>query len=554
MNAWNRKTLVAAGAVFVFTTAAVSLCRYANSADLKAVSNGLDALVGMLDESDRSEPIDYGQGPGVAPKADTKSTAAIAATVVPTGKPNARLVGEFGAPVSWPIIQIHAVLLPDGRVMTYGTNVGGTHGGKLVYDIWDPILGTGTDSHLVLSNTTGGDIFCGAQSVMTSGAVLLSGGNLVIDRVSGSALNDTSIFSPITNTLAANTPMSFARWYGSLVALSNGQLVIFGGRENVGVLSPAISATTPELYDPATQTWTELTGAVSAAAFGGVEWWYPKSQEAPGGNVFVLSTNGTLYSVSTAGTGSITQYAVKASPTYHSLPAVPFAPGMLLSLSSKDRGVEVIDYSGPVPVVTPTDDIDQLRLWSTGTVLADGTVLVTGGSTVANELTGVAYSAQIWNPATGHWTTGASAAIPRLYHSNALLLTDGSVLTGGGGAPGPVANLNAEIYYPPYLYGANGVPAIRPVMTAASLNSEGSLDITVDAGQTISKVTFVRTGSSTHSNNSDQRFLNLAFTQVGQNVTATVPSDPTVVVPGYYMLFVFNSKGIPSVATIINIG
>jgi hypothetical protein len=270
--------------------------------------------------------------------------------------------------------------------------------------------------------------------------------------------------------------------------------------------------------------------------------------------VFVLSTNGTLYSVSTAGNGSITQYAAKASPTYHSLPAVPFAPGMLLSLSSKDHGAEVIDYSGPTPVITPTEAIDQLRLWSTGTVLADGTVLVTGGSTVANELTGVAYSAQIWNPVTGHWTTGASAAKPRLYHSNALLLTDGSVLTGGGGAPGPVANLNAEIYYPPYLYGANGVPAVRPVMTAASLNFEGALDITVDAGQTISKVTFVRTGSSTHSNNSDQRFLNLTFTQAGQNVTATVPSDPTVVVPGFYMLFVFNSKGVPSIATIINIG
>ena len=68
-----------------------------------------------------------------------------------------------------------------------------------------------------------------------------------------------------------------------------------------------------------------------------------------------------------------------------------------------------------------------------------------------NQLTGVAYQVEIWDPATGHWTAGASAAVPRLYHSNALLLTDATVLTGGGGAPGPLANLNAEIYYPPYL-------------------------------------------------------------------------------------------------------
>ena len=75
-------------------------------------------------------------------------------------------------------------------------------------------------------------------------------------------------------------------------------------------------------------------------------------------------------------------------------------------------------------------------------------VLVTGGSAVANQLTGVAYAATIWNPATGQWTLGASAVKPRLYHSTALLLPDGSVLTAGGGAPGPVKNLNAEIYYP----------------------------------------------------------------------------------------------------------
>jgi hypothetical protein len=517
----------------------------------------------MLDESDRKEPIDYGEGPGKPRKADVlaansatlkaESTSVIRTNVIPPGNANADVVGVFGAPVSWPIIQIHDVLLPDGRVISYGTNEAGQHGGKLVYDIWDPALGTDSNSHLVLSNTTGSDIFCGAQSLMASGAVLFSGGNLVVNRVSGSALNETSIFSPTANTLTANTPMTYARWYGSLVALSDGRLAIFGGRENVGALTPAQAVTTPEIYDPATQAWTQLTGANSAAAFGGVEWWYPKSQAAPGGNIFVLATKGTMYSVSTADNGGITQYAVTASPTNHSLPAIPFAPGMLLSLGSNNRSVEVIDYSGPVPVVTPTDGMDQLRYWSSGTVLADGTVLVTGGSTVANELTGVAYSAQIWNPATGHWTTGANATKPRLYHSNALLLPDGSVLTGGGGAPGPVANLNAEIYYPPYLYASNGIPAERPVVSSATLNSDGSLDITVGATDTISTVTLVRTGSATHSNNSDQRFLNLAFTQVGQNVTATVPSDPTIVVPGFYMVFAFNSAGVPSIATIINI-
>ena len=219
----------------------------------------------------------------------------------------------------------------------------------------------------------------------------------------------------------------------------------------------------------------------------------------------------------------------------------------------------VVDFTHSVPVVTQTDNIDQERYWSSGTILADGKVLVTGGSEVPNELTGVAYQAEIWDPATGHWTAGASAAIPRLYHSNALLLNDASVLTAGGGAPGPLNNLNAEIYYPPYLYANNGSgqPAVRPVITAAtpqSLLPGNTINITVGPTDQISRLTFVRTGSSTHCNNSDQRFINLPFKQTGKQLTTVLPSDPTVLLPGYYMLFAFNSAGVPSIAQVLYVG
>ena len=142
----------------------------------------------------------------------------------------------------------------------------------------------------------------------------------------------------------------------------------------------------------------------------------------------------------------------------------------------------VVDYRSSTPVVTPSSNIDQVRYWSNGTILADGQVLITGGSQVANEMTGVDYQAQIWNPGTGLWTAGATAAKPRLYHSTAMLLPDATVLTAGGGAPGPVANLNAEIYYPPYLYAAGGTPAVRPVITATAsqaLNPGATVAITV---------------------------------------------------------------------------
>jgi hypothetical protein len=240
------------------------------------------------------------------------------------------------------------------------------------------------------------------------------------------------------------------------------------------------------------------------------------------------------------------------------LPTIPFAPGKVLSIRQGQIAV-VVDFTQSVPVVTQTDNIDQERYWSSGTILPGGRVLITGGSEVPNELTGVAYQATIWDPTTGHWTAGASAAIPRLYHSNALLLDDGTVLTGGGGAPGPLNNLNAEIYYPPYLYknDGSGQPAIRPVITAAtpqSLLPGNTINITVGSTDQISHLTFLRKGSSTHCNNSDQRFFNLLFTQTGNRLTTVLPSDPTVLLPGWYMLFAFNSAWVPSIATVLYVG
>jgi hypothetical protein len=349
--------------------------------------------------------------------------------------------------------------------------------------------------------------------------------------------------------------MTYARWYGSLVSLPGGRLAMFGGRQNVGPLTPAQPAITPELFNPGPNAWRSLTGATSTAAFGNNDWYYPRSYVAPGGNVFVLTLNGSMFFVSTAHAGSITQANATAPPGHSALPTVPFAPGMALSVRMNQK-VVVIDYRKPTPVVTPTGNIDQVRYWSSGTILADGKVLITGGSQIPNDLTGVAYQAQIWDPGTGAWTAGATATKPRLYHSNSMLLPDATVLTGGGGAPGPVNNLNSEIYYPPYLYAKNGTPAVRPVISAIAsklLNPGDTVNITVGPTDIISRLTFVRTGSATHSNNSDQRFIALNFAQEGQNVTAVLPRDTTTLVPGFYMLFAFNEAGVPSVSTIFDV-
>ena len=541
----------------------LALCPYAvgDTGEAQQVQSDIQHWIDRLqDETDKTAPVDYGYGPGVSiPKAQslsegTVSTVHSAAAQIPTGGSSAHLAGVFGAPITWPIIPIHVVLLPDGRVMSYGTNQLGQQGAQLIYDVWNPTLGTSANSHDVLPNTTKSDIFCSSQSVMLSGQVLITGGDLTVNGVRNFARNNTNIFTPSSNTLSANTPMNYARWYGSLVSLSNGQLVVFGGYQNQVTQQSPEPAPTPEVYNPETHAWVALHGATSLDAFGySGNWYYPRAYEGPGGKILVVGNDGLLYSVSTAGSGSISRYTVIVPAGAADLPTVPFAPGKLL-LIRNNKTVAVIDYTNATPVVSYKAGIDAVRFWANGTVMADGRVLITGGSAVANELTSVDYRAEIWDPSTGLWTAGASATKPRLYHSNSLLLPDATVLTGGGGAPGPVINLNAEIYYPPYLYDSDGLAASRPTISAVSprsLNPGGTLDITVGATDQIGRLTFVRSGSSTHSNNSDQRFIVLSFKQIGQNLTATLPGDPVTLVPGHYMLFAFDKSGVPSVAQLV---
>ena len=175
-----------------------------------------------------------------------------------------------------------------------------------------------------------------------------------------------------------------------------------------------------------------------------------------------------------------------------------------------------------------------------------------------NQISGVvAYSAQIWNPATGHWTTGDSAVKPRLYHSIALLLPDGSVLTGAGGAPGPVKNLNAKYYYPPYLYDGMAIRRLVRSLPRSRVPyvSEGHYNLRVGPNDTISRVTLLRTGSVTHAFDPSARFFNVPARRAvnGQNVSVTLPGNENVLLPGYYMVFAFNGAGVPSIAKTIRV-
>jgi YVTN family beta-propeller protein len=458
--------------------------------------------------------------------------------------PDAYLKGAWSAVGSWPLIPIHLVLMPDGRVLSYGTDGVGTQTGHSIYDVWDTALGLG-GGHLTLPNGTGTDIFCSSQLILPQGgSVFVAGGdNWTGTATTNAGNNNSNLFNYNSNSLARGNNMTRARWYSTSTTLLNGEVYIQGGTG--GTDRPEIRGVDG--------SFRSLSNANTSA----FDFMFPRNFVAPNGRIFGLDSAGKMFYVDTSGSGSVTQVSQLASSyTSSNASAAMFAPGRILQFGGNSNGAIVIDINGASPTATPTQSMSSQRRWVTATMLADGKVLATGGSQVDNQLTGVNNIAEIWNPTTGTWTRGHEGALARLYHSTALLLPDATVLVAGGGAPGPLVNLNAEIYYPPYLFTAAGTLAQRPAIANAPQFIDIGKTFRVDLADStsISRVTLVKTGSVTHSWNMEQRFQELTFLRNGTQLSVQAPTRAALAPPGYYLLFVLDSAGVPSVGRILKIG
>jgi YVTN family beta-propeller protein len=486
--------------------------------------------------------------------ADTKAAKA-AEFVPPTTIPaDANVKGMWSPVYPWPLISVHSVLLPDGRVMTYGSDLTGLQTGHANYDVWDS-GGSPGSGHLTLANSTGTDIFCSSQVLLPlSGNVFIAGGDVWTGtKTTNSPNNNSNLYDGASMSLTRGPNMQRARWYSSSTTLINGETYIQGG--SGGADRPEIRGLDGSF---------RLMSGINTSGLGTS---YPRNFIAPDGRVFGYDPgSGQMYWVDPSGSGTITlltKFNTAYSGGWYSSTAM-YRPGRILQIGGNSNGAYTIDITGSSPIVAQTQTMSSTRAWVNATVLADGKVVATSGSAVAGESTGYNNIAEIWNPATGQWLQGAVAQKMRLYHSNALLLPDGSVLVSGGGATSPTAttdpnknNLNAEVYYPPYLFTASGTRAPRPavanVPTWIDIGKTFGLDVTANATN-VSRITLVKTGSMSHSFNMDQRFLDLTFNVSGSHVAVQAPTHAGEAPPGYYLLFVFNQAGVPSVGKIVRMG
>jgi hypothetical protein len=170
----------------------------------------------------------------------------------------------------------------------------------------------------------------------------------------------------------------------------------------------------------------------------------------------------------------------------------------------------------------------------------------------------------------------AKSLIPRDEHGIIQLMPDGTVYLGGQNRNGlvrigdPIAPLGdsdlgvpcGQIFTPPYLFDpATGQPAERPVIVKGpdTIKYGKPFKVQTYAKKGVKAVTLIRTGSMSHSLNTDVRYVKLEFKEgksVNGMTTLTVfaPKLPATAVGGYYYLFVVDDAGVPSIAKVTVVG
>jgi len=201
------------------------------------------------------------------------------------------------------------------------------------------------------------------------------------------------------------------------------------------------------------------------------------------------------------------------------------------------------------------------RSFSNSVVLPDGKVLVLGGMPVPIPFSDVnaVLTPELWDPVTEKFQTMAPSKIPRTYHSVALLLPDGRVMSAGGGLCGKGCSANhfdAEIFTPPNFFEANGSLASRPKFSGAPIVTRLGSQFTVKVtsqGVSVASFVLMRMGATTHSVNNDQRRVPLTTSCSTTKCTLIVPADAGIALPGYYMLFAMSTAGVCSMASVMQI-
>ena len=454
---------------------------------------------------------------------------------------------------------------------------------------WDPskmALKPAPDPPLGPLNVGGQEtvnLFCSGHCFLPDGNLLVVGGHIQ----DAWGLRQTCIYNYQAKEFRSQTEMTNGRWYPSALPLPDGRVLAISGtyRNGVDKNGKDIVATNnvPQIWSP-----NDPNGWIEVAEPPFVLPAYPRLHLDPNGRrIFMagpLEDSWFLELKDDKGNDNVTQ--VKVDKKTHLVPGKWTPAGIKRKAGPRDYAPSVMYDSGKILYIGggngdggPTTQAEYIDLnakpleWKitnmknqrrqfNATVLPDGTVLVTGGTKAAgfnNFWDGnPVHEAELWNPVNDTWTTMALENSDRCYHSVALLLPDGRVLSAGGGEyneadlPNPQRNLtDGQLFEPPYLF-----KGPRPTIKSApkEINYGKTFPVTVGTSDSIKRVSLVRLGSVTHCRNMSQSLMFLEpFTPASPTMMVPAPADENRAPPGHYMLFVLNKEDVPSEARIVRV-
>ncbi|RKN40883.1 kelch motif-containing protein [Streptomyces hoynatensis] len=377
-------------------------------------------------------------------------------------------------------------------------------------------------------------------------------------------------FDPEAERYVQVDPMAEARWYPTLTTLPDGRVLTVSGLDDVGEVVPGIT----EIYDPETRTWSKGPERYFPT--------YPALFLTQGGELFYTGANAgygpadkgrvpglwDLETNSFTEIGGLTDADQLETAASLLLPPAQSQRFMLLGgggVGESEKATArtaLIDLTEERPRYHDGPPLPQGTRYLSSVIMPDDTVFTTGGS---RDYRGRGRSdilkAQFYDPAANAFTPAAAPTVGRNYHSEALLLPDGRVATFGSdplfadkdNTRAGTFEKRIEVYTPPYLF--DGREQRRPVLGEGP--EEARLGATVrfatgDADR-IATARLMRPSAVTHTTDVEQRSIRLDVRRGHGEVALTLPEDPSLVPPGWYMLFVTDREGTPSEAAWLHI-
>ncbi|MDG4856677.1 kelch motif-containing protein [Streptomyces sp. T-3] len=395
---------------------------------------------------------------------------------------------------------------------------------------------------------------------------------LSFDKKDFQGIKDAYEFDPVAERYVRVDPMGEARWYPTLTTLEDGKVLSVSGLDEIGQVVPGKN----EVYDPKAKKWEYL----------------PKSRFFPTYPALFLASDGRIfYTGSNAGYGPDDQGRVPGlwdldSNKFTEVPGLSDPDLMETSMSvllppaqeqkylvlggggvgesdQSTRRTRMTDLTADKPRFTDGPDLYAKARYPSGVILPDDTVLTTNGS---GDYRGKGDSnilkAALYDPKTNKFTGVADPLVGRNYHSGGLLLPDGRVMTFGSDslfadqANSKIGTFDQriELYTPPYLHQDGKRPDLRdPDGGRRSVELGESATYRSKKPSAIKRMRLIRPGSFTHVTNVEQRSIALDFTKAADGVTITLPKNPALVPPGWYMLMALDDRGVPSEAVWLHV-